>query len=76
MGIIHARSIAVALLRAEVGYDIADVTGRLADRPVVLAHVIEDIAYFAREAEQGSPVLVRAISAWEDLIRAEVAEKA
>jgi hypothetical protein len=71
-----ARSIAVGLLRAEVGYDIAAVAGQLADKPVVLARVIEDIAYFVQDADQDSPVLTRAIRAWDYLIGAdEVVEK-
>ena len=71
-----ARSVAVGLLRAEPGFDIAAIADRLAGRPVVLAQVVEDIAYFVQDADRDSAALTRAIRAWEYLIGAdEVTQK-
>ncbi|MFR9751711.1 hypothetical protein ACL02S_11835 [Nocardia sp. 004] len=67
-----AKIVAIGLLYAEPGYDIEGILDRLATKPVVLAEVVESIAYFVQGADPDSPELARAIQAWEDLISSNV----
>lgn len=66
-----ARILALCVINDAPGYDIRLVVDCLAATPGALAETVEHIAYLVKDAASDTPILARAVNAWDYLLRSD-----